>query len=160
MAKPNIICIDDQRDILATLKKELHFFREHVKIYYCESAAEAAEILDQIDADGEHLAVIICDHVMPGKSGVEFLSEVKNDIRFPKTKKLLLTGLATHEDTIEAINSAKIDGYIGKPWETHDFLNKVRVLLTEYILEEGIDYNNFLTVLDQDTLYARLRSTI
>ncbi len=160
MAKPNIICVDDQRDILATLKKELQFFRDHIKIYYCESAAEAEKILDDIDANGEHAAVIICDHVMPGKSGVEFLGEVNNDIRFKKTKKLLLTGLATHEDTIEAINKAKIDGYVGKPWETHDFINKVRTLLTEYILEEGLDYNEFITVLDQDTLYARLRDTI
>ncbi len=159
MAKPNIICVDDQRDILATLKKELQFFREYVKIFYCESADEAENILDEIDAKGEHLAVIICDHVMPGKSGVEFLGEVNNDIRFQKTKKLLLTGLATHEDTIEAINKAKIDRYVGKPWETHDFINKVRTLLTEYILEEGIDYNEFLTVLDQDTLYTRLRNT-
>ncbi len=160
MAKPNIVCVDDQRDILATLKKELQFFREYTKLYYCESGDEAAKVLDEIDAAGEHVAVIICDHVMPGKSGVEFLSEVNNDIRFPKTKKLLLTGLATHEDTIEAINKAKIDSYIGKPWETHDLINKSRVLLTEYILEEGLDYNEYLPVLDQDTLYARLRNTI
>lgn len=160
MAKPNIICVDDQRDILATLKKELQFFRDHVKIYYCESAGEAGKILDEIDEQGEYIAVIICDHVMPGKNGVEFLSEVNTDGRFPKTKKLLLTGLATHEDTIEAINTAKIDRYIGKPWETHDLINKVRVLLTEYILEEGLDYNEYLTVLDQETLYGHIRKTL
>lgn len=160
MAKPNIVCVDDQRDILATLKKELQLFREYVQLYYCESADEAGKIIDEIDAAGEHVAVIVCDHVMPGKSGVEFLSEINNDMRFPKTKKLLLTGLATHEDTIEAINKAKIDRYIGKPWETHDLVNKIRVLLTEYILEEGLEYNDYLPVLDQETLYARLRKTI
>lgn len=160
MAKPNIVCIDDQRDVLATLKKELQFFRDYVTIYYCESADEAANILDEIDAAGEHAAVLVCDHVMPGKSGVEFLSDVNNDVRFSKTKKLLLTGLATHEDTIEAINKAKIDRYIGKPWETHDLVNKIRVLFTEYIFEEGLDYNDYLPILDQDTLYARLRKTI
>jgi two-component system, chemotaxis family, chemotaxis protein CheY len=81
-------------------------------------------------------------------------------MRFPRTKKLLLTGLATHEDTIEAINRAKIDRYIGKPWDTHDLINKTRVLLTEFILEEGIDYNDFIPVLDQETLYAKLRKTL
>lgn len=160
MAKPNIICVDDQRDILATLKKELEIFRNYVTIYYCESADEASGVLEEIDAKGEQVAVIICDHVMPGKSGVEFLSEVNKDSRFSNTKKLLLTGLATHEDTIEAINRANINRYIGKPWETHDLVNKVRVLLTEYILQEGIDYNEFLPILDQDTLYARLRNTL
>lgn len=160
MAKPNIICVDDQRDILATLKKELLFFRDLIKVYYCESAEEAATIMDEIDDESGHVAVIVCDHVMPGKSGVDFLSEVKDDNRFPNTKKLLLTGLATHEDTIEAINKAKIDRYIGKPWETHDLINKIRVLLTEYILEEGLDYNDYLTILDQDTLYTQLRKTM
>jgi two-component system, chemotaxis family, chemotaxis protein CheY len=160
MAKPNIICVDDQRDILATLKKELEFFREYSTIYYCESADEASEILNELDSRSEPVAVIVCDHVMPGKSGVDFLSEVYADVRFTKTKKLLLTGLATHEDTIDAINRANIDRYIGKPWETHDLINKLRVLLTEFILETGLDYNDYLPVLDQDTLYARLRSTI
>jgi two-component system, chemotaxis family, chemotaxis protein CheY len=160
MAKPNIICIDDQRDILATLQKELHFFRDYVSIFYCESAQEANEILEELDAKSEPLALVICDQVMPGTSGVEFLSELNEDIRFPRTKKLLLTGLATQEDTIEAINKAKIDRYIGKPWDTHDLINKSRVLLTEFILEEGIDYNDFIPVLDQETLYAKLRKTL
>jgi len=160
MAKPNIICVDDQRDVLATLKKELQFFRDHIKIYYCESADEAAKILDEIDTEGGYVAVIVCDHVMPGNSGVEFLSQVNNDARFPHTKKLLLTGLATHEDTIEAINKANIDRYIGKPWDTHDLIKKVRVLLTEFILEEGLDYNEYLPVLDQETLFAQLRKSM
>lgn len=159
MAKPNIICVDDQRDVLATLQKELHFFRDYVTLFYCESAQEANEILEELDAKSEPLALIICDHVMPGTSGVEFLSAIKDDDRFPRTKKLLLTGLATHEDTIEAINKAKIDCYIGKPWETNDLINKTRVLLTEFILEEGIDYNDLIPVLDRDTLYAKLRKT-
>jgi two-component system, chemotaxis family, chemotaxis protein CheY len=160
MAKPTIVCVDDQRDILATLKKELQFFREYIQVYYCESADEAAQIVGEIDEAGEHVAVIVCDHVMPGKSGIEFLSEINRDIRFPKTKKLLLTGLATHEDTIEAINEANIDRYIGKPWESHNLVNKIRVLLTEYILEEGLEYSEFLPILDQDTLYSRLRNTV
>jgi len=157
MDNPGIVCVDDQREILAALKKELAFFRDYANIYYCESADEAFEVLEELDAKSESVAVIICDHVMPGKSGIDFLSEVHQDIRFGRTKKILLTGLATHQDTIEAINKAHIDAYIEKPWETPDLIEKVRALLTEHIFDAGLDYNAFLPVLDRDTLYRRLR---
>jgi two-component system, chemotaxis family, chemotaxis protein CheY len=158
MDRPHIICVDDQRDVLATLKKELQFFREQVTILFCESANEAMAILEELDAKGAPLALIICDHVMPGKNGVEFLSEVRRDERFSLTKKLLLTGLATHEDTIRAINSAEIDRYIAKPWDTQELIEMCRKLITEYILAAGIDYEQYLTILDKETLYHSLRA--
>ncbi len=61
------------------------------------------------------IALIISDHVMPGKTGVELLTDVSKDGRFGFTRKVLLTGQATHTDTINAINSAGIDRYFEKP---------------------------------------------
>ncbi len=158
MSKPNIICVDDQRDVLATLKKELHFFRDFLSIYYCESADEASTILNELDAKSEPIALIICDHVMPGKSGVGLLSEIKSDGRFEHTKKLLLTGLATHEDTIDAINKAQIDRYIAKPWNTQELIDTARILITQFILETGMEYEPFMNILHQETLYEALKS--
>jgi two-component system, chemotaxis family, chemotaxis protein CheY len=158
MEKPHIVCVDDQRDVLATLKKELAFFREYLSIVYCESAQEAMTVLDELDAKGAPLALLICDHVMPGKNGVEFLSDIKRDERFTLTKKLLLTGLATHEDTIKAINNAEIDRYISKPWDTHELIDMCRKLITEYILAAGIEYREYIVILDQETLYQVLKT--
>ncbi len=71
-----------------------------------------------MNSDGaKYITVIVSDHVMPGKTGVELLTDVFHDSRFPNTKKILLTGQATHTDTINAIN-AGIDRYFEKPWQS------------------------------------------
>ena len=158
MEKPNIVCIDDQREVLATLKKDLEIFQEYFKINYCESAEEANELIEEIDADGEYLALLICDHIMPESNGIDFLIEVDRDLRFEKTMKLLLTGLATHQDTIVAINKANINYYIEKPWESEDLVNSVKRLITQFILSTGLEYQGFLPVLDQDLLFKELRT--
>jgi two-component system chemotaxis response regulator CheY len=156
MQKLTIVCVDDQREVLAALRKDLESLRQSCDIVDCESADEVLEVLDEIDEAGGHPALIVSDHVMPGKNGVELLSEIKRDLRFPKTRKLLLTGMATHQDTINAINNANIDHYIEKPWTHDDLIPAVKILLTKYVFDTGLDYNTYLEVLDQDTLYHYL----
>jgi len=158
--KINIICVDDEREVQASLKKDLVVFKEYFAMHFCESAAEATELLDELDADGEHIALLICDHIMPGKNGVEFLSETNDDSRFKKTRKLLLTGLATHQDTIIAINKANISCYVEKPWTQDGIIKEVKILLTEYVVEAGIEYQSFIQILDQETLYKALSSNV
>lgn len=157
MDKLKIICLDDQREVLSTLTQNLTLFEKHLEIEECESAQEAEEILDEIDAEGNHVPVIISDHVMPGKNGVEFLTDVKSDGRFKYTKKVLLTGLATHKDTIKAINDAGIDKYLEKPWDGDELIQVVKVLLTRFLLEKGLDYDKYMEILDQNTLYEALK---
>ena len=158
MEKLFIVCVDDQREVLSTLTQNLAIFEKHVVIEDCETANEALEVMDEIDADGDYLALIISDHVMPGKNGVEYLTEVKNDERFLKTKKILLTGLATHKDTIEAINNAGIDQYLEKPWDGDHLIKVVKELVTKFILSVGLDYKELMEIIDQETLYDSLKS--
>lgn len=158
MDKLTIIYVDDQREVLSTLSKDLQVFEKLVNVEECESANEALELMNDIDASGDHIAVIISDHIMPGKSGVEFLTETNNDDRFPHTKKMLLTGQATHQDTITAINQARIEKYIEKPWSSDDIVEAVQILLTLYILETGIEYEKYMPVLHNTTLLNGLKS--
>lgn len=160
MKKPDIVCVDDQREILAALKRDLAILERYFSIIVCESATEAHQVIEEIDAEGGHLALIICDQVMPGKNGVDFLIDVNEDARFAGTKKILLTGLATHQDTIVAINRAAIDQYVEKPWESEDLLDAIKVLLTRYLVGSGMDYQTFLPVLDQPTLYKELGTRV
>jgi len=152
-----IICIEDQREVLNTIASDLSIFEDKFVIETCESAGEAEEVLEEIDAEGDYAGVLVSDHVMPGKSGVDFLIEVNHDHRFKLTKKLLLTGLATHEDTINAINNADIDRFIEKPWDSDRLIQYVKILLTEFIFDKGINYKNYIDLLDQPTVYKRLK---
>lgn len=157
MDKINIICVDDEREVLESVSRDLDYFSDLFNIEECESAAECLQLLDDLDAQQEYVGVIISDHVMPDKSGVELLTEVALDNRFLGTKKLLLTGLATQADTIKAINNAKLDNFLEKVWDPQELLQTVKELLTEFIVEQGLDYEDYIEKLDAPTLYRLLK---
>ncbi|KAA3659324.1 MAG: response regulator [Calditrichaeota bacterium] len=129
MAKGNIICVDDERQVLAALKKDIVSLEEDYEISECETASEAWDLIEEIHRNSEMVNLIICDHIMPGENGVQFLTRLYKDERFQEIKKILLTGLATHQETIQAINEAHIDLYLEKPWDADDLLNKIKKLL-------------------------------
>ncbi len=157
MEKINIICVDDEREVLDAVMRDLDYFSDTFNIEECESAVECLDLLEELDAQQEYVAIIISDHVMPGKSGVELLSEIAVDERFLGTKKLLLTGLATQADTIQAINDARLDHFLEKVWDPQTLLQTVKELLTEYIVEQGIDYQAYIDKLDAPTLYRLIK---
>ena len=157
MEKLFILCIEDQREVLNTISNHLSVFEDYLVVEECESADEAQELIDEIDSNGDFVAIVISDHVMPGTSGVDFLVSLKKDGRFDSTKKILLTGQATHIDTINAINQAGINFYVEKPWEADDLTGKVSTLLTEFIIEKGLDYGEYSEVLDKEKLFELLR---
>ncbi|HIF9308229.1 TPA: response regulator [Photobacterium damselae] len=157
MEKLNIICVDDQREVLSAVLKDLAPLNDFFNVEDCESADEALELMDDLDAEGEFIALMISDHVMPGKTGVELLTEISQDARFVHTKKVLLTGQATHQDTIEAINLARIESYFEKPWKAEQLLTSARTLITEYIFDMGLDYQPWNEILDNSVVYRRLR---
>lgn len=160
MDKLTIIYVDDQREVLSTISKDLQVFEKYVALEECESADEVFDVLNDIENEGDHAAVIVSDHIMPGKTGVELLAEVHADDRFPNTKKMLLTGQATHQDTIQAINTAGVENYLEKPWQAEKLIQSVKVLLTKYVVKVGIDYQAYLPILDQKTLLDSLSKQV
>ena len=157
MEKINIICVDDQQEVLDSVMRDLRPLGDLIRLEEASSAAECLDLVEQLDEDGEHIAVIISDQVMPGEQGTDLLRKITTDGRFNKTRKVLLTGQATHADTINAINEGGIDNYVEKPWQPEHLLNVVKRLLTLYILDSGIDYRPYMSILDNTTLFSKLR---
>lgn len=157
MEKINIICVDDQQEVLDSVMRDLRPLGDLIRLEEASSAAECLDLVEQIDEDGDHIAVIISDQVMPGEQGTDLLRKITTDGRFNKTRKVLLTGQATHADTINAINEGGIDNYVEKPWQPEQLLNVVKRLLTLYILDSGIDYRPYMSILDNATLFSKLR---
>lgn len=159
MNKLYIVCIDDQPEVLTALEQDLSYFEKQLNIEVCDSGKEALEVIEEIDEKGDHLAILISDQVMPSMTGVHVLQEVEADGRFDQTQKVLLTGLATHQDTIQAINTGGLDYYIEKPWSKEVLIDKLKQALTQFIIKMGIDYQLYLNILDQSTLYQSLRKS-
>lgn len=154
-----IICVDDQREVLNALTEDLEEFESLLRIEECESVDEALGVMEKIDAAGDYVALLITDQVMPKNSGVDLLKKLNADSRFDQTRTILLTGQATHRDTIEAINAAHLDNYIEKPWDKKRLHQTIKILLTKYLLAKGLDYQAYTPILDQNTLFSNLRKT-
>ncbi|MBP3302260.1 MAG: response regulator [Opitutales bacterium] len=157
MEKITILCVDDQAEVLDSVVRDLRPLQAFFRVEEAGSADEAKKILDEICRNGDYIGLVISDHVMPGETGVELLGAIFRDDRFADTKKILLTGQANHADTIRAINEARVDNYFEKPWKPEDLVATAKKLLTQFILKKGIEYKDYMPILDQAALLENLR---
>ena len=112
-----ILIVDDEEAILETMT---FTFMDRYEVLTTSDPTTVMSILEE----NQPVAVVITDQRMPGMTGVELLREVY--ARFPDTVRILLTGFADSDATIQAINDGHIYGYINKPWEQEELKTIVR----------------------------------
>lgn len=153
-----ILCVDDESSVLEAVERDLASLEAFFPLESAEDAAQAKDLVRQIYAAGDKVAVILCDHLMPGQTGVDFLIELNRNAATAATRKVLLTGQAGHQDTIDAVNQAGLHHYISKPWKVADLVATVRTQLTEFVLAENIDPTSYLAALDAVRIAEAIRS--
>lgn len=144
-----LLILDDEPEVRDALERDLIDLGTTIRIEVAEDVADAWAVIDEIDRDGDELAVALCDHRMPGTTGVEFLVEMMGDKRTVKTRKVLVTGQADLSDTITAVNAADLDYYIAKPWTERELHRVVSDCLTDYIEVQGLDPLPYMAVIDR-----------
>lgn len=116
MAKPVILTVDDDPEVLQAVARDLRQqYGDRFRIIRADSGATAIEALQQLKLRNESVALFLVDQRMPNMSGVEFLEQAL-DI-YPDAKRALLTAYADTDAAIRAINSTQIDYYLLKPWD-------------------------------------------
>ncbi|HMH48023.1 MAG TPA: FAD-dependent oxidoreductase [Solirubrobacteraceae bacterium] len=114
--RPAILAVDDEPAVLAAVARDLRVgFGERYRILRATSGAEALEILHELRARGEQVAMLIADQRMPGMPGTQYLVEARKLV--PDAKRVLLTAYADTEAAIAAINDVALDYYLLKPWD-------------------------------------------
>ncbi|MBI4861264.1 MAG: response regulator [Candidatus Riflebacteria bacterium] len=103
----SLLIVDDEKAIVDSLHG---LFRREYNVFTATSADEGMGVLTR-----ERIDVVLSDQRMPGTSGSEFLTTVRD--RFPDTIRILFTGYADIEAVIQAVNFGQIYGYIAKPWK-------------------------------------------
>ena len=106
MGEP-VLLVDDEESILSSLFRL--FRKDDYEIFRATSGAEGLRIAEEND-----ISLIISDYRMPGMTGVEFLSQVKDIV--PDAIRIMLTGYADLEASIAAINRGEVYRFITKPW--------------------------------------------
>lgn len=152
-----ILSLEDEADVREALERDLEDFWSKVRLETAQDVEDAWDAVEEIARDGDQLAVVLSDHRLPGKSGVDFLVELVNDPRFTATRTVLVTGQADQDDTIRAVNQAGLDYYIAKPWTPENLRQVVRAQLTDYVLETGADPLPYMPLLDAVRVMESIR---
>ncbi len=116
MARPIILAVDDDISVLEAVVQDLR--RQYGNTYRVMRAAGGQAALDtlaQLKSRDEPVALIVSDQRMPGITGVELLERAR--AIYPDARRVLLTAYADTEAAIRAINTARINYYLNKPWD-------------------------------------------
>jgi DNA-binding NtrC family response regulator len=122
MAKHPILVVDDEPDILFSLKALL---RREFEVHTAESGAQALEILRQ-----HPVHVIMTDQRMPEMTGVELLTQARG--QSPQAVRMIFTGYADLKAVIDAVNRGEIYRYLTKPWDPDDLCQVLREACEHY----------------------------
>ncbi len=116
MAKPVLLAVDDDREVLRAIERDLRRkYAADYRVLRAESGPAAMEILRELKLRNNPVALFLVDQRMPGVSGVEFLAQAIT--LYPDAKRVLLTAYADTDAAIAAINDAGINHYLLKPWD-------------------------------------------
>lgn len=124
---PQILCVDDEKAILKSLRRVL--MDEDCEVLTAPSGAEGLDVLNK----ETNVALIISDQRMPEMTGVEFLQQAKAIT--PSAYRVMLTGYADINATMDAVNHGEIWRYITKPWDDEQLVFLVRDAIRHYNLE-------------------------
>ena len=153
MNKYLILCVDDEREVLDSVIQDLDCFEEHFLLEAAESVQEAKALIKESLQQDIKLALIVCDHIMPEQTGIQFLIELNDDQQTRSARKLLLTGQAGLEDTVEAVNHSSLDFYIAKPWRGDELRAAVKQQLTTYVINNEKNLMPWASILDTEKIF-------
>ncbi len=124
--RPMILVVDDEVRSQETLRRVLD---EEFDVLTASNAMEAERLLE-----GEMVHLVLCDQRMPGMTGVEFLSQVRE--RWPEPVRMIISGFTESDDIIAGVNEAGIYRYITKPWDPDELLTIVRGAVQLHSLQQ------------------------
>lgn len=113
-----IIVVDDEEGVRRSLEKVLK--RDGYEVITAEDGETAVRVVRENNRDIE---TVISDYKMPGMDGLETLIAIGR--LNPEITRIMLTGYATMESAIEAVNVG-IDGFLTKPFDNIELRAKVR----------------------------------
>jgi two-component system, probable response regulator PhcQ len=136
---PAVLVVDDEPTVTASLRRLFH--KEPWRILEAHSGEDALEIFGR-----ESIDVIVTDEEMPGMSGCDLLARVRR--QHPETVRMVLTGRASLDLVIRAVNEGEIYRFFLKPCQMEDLAVSIRQAVE---LKRLRDENQMLA----DTLHAQ-----
>ncbi len=135
MSEPKVLVVDDDPKVLSAMDRQLS------DAFDMHTAEGPLAGLKAIEDEGP-FDVIVSDMRMPEMTGIEMLKEVRRTN--PNTVRIMLTGYADLESTIDAVNEGNIYRFLSKPCPAEvlrsaltDGVRQYRLVTAERELVEG-----------------------
>ncbi len=116
---PVVLLVDDEPLLLDSLGQELE---GSCKLFKAASAAEA-----DLKLAARRYDVIVCDHMLPGEQGLDFLSRVYE--LMPSTKRILMTGYTSPEFISRSIVIGGLSACLVKPIRASEIAAAIKTAL-------------------------------
>ena len=116
MSIANVLLVDDEESFVETFSERLEM--RNLEISKAFSGEAALEVLEKNHA----IEVVILDVKMPGKDGIETLTEIKK--KWPLVEVIMLSGHADVESAIDGMKQGAFD-YLMKPCDIDQIIAKV-----------------------------------
>ncbi|MFC2071835.1 HD domain-containing phosphohydrolase [Chloroflexota bacterium] len=135
MCKPCILIVDDEKGIRRFLVQKLSG-----EGYQCQEAGSALQAVDKLK--NNDVGLVILDIMMPGKSGIELLPEIKAS--YPDTAVVMATANVDINIAIQCMKQGAYD-YITKPFNFDEvFISVGRALEKRRLELENREYKHHL----------------
>ena len=141
----HILVVDDDDGIRSLVKRYLN--ENKYLVTTADSAEDASEKVKIIKFD-----LIILDIMMPGKNGLEFISEHKNELDTPI---ILLTAKGQANERVEGLEIGA-DDYLPKPFEPKELLLRIKNILNKTKksdLKRVIEFENIKIDLNKQLIF-------
>ena len=114
--RPPVLVVDDEPQLLGAMREAL---AEAFAVDTASTAAEAEKLMA-----ARPYAVVVCDHLLPGEAGLDFLVRMRE--RHPRTNRILLTGYMNPELLSRSVAVAELVACLIKPVPVAELLRVVR----------------------------------
>ena len=119
---PRILCVDDDTNVLESLRDSL---RRRFDVVGCTNGFEALKMLV-----AERFPVVISDMRMPLIDGARFLKLAREHA--PETVRILLTGQSTLDEVVATVNDGQIFRFLLKPCPTPDLVAAIDAAIAHH----------------------------
>jgi two-component system, probable response regulator PhcQ len=127
--KNPVLVVDDEPHVIRAIERAL--LDEDVEVIGAANAEDAETLLGKYP-----FKVVISDQCMPGMGGAEFLGLVS--LRHPEIVRIMLTGHASLENIMKAVNSGEIYRFFTKPWSDMELRFALRSAIEKFDLEARV----------------------
>ncbi len=119
----NVLVVDNEKKIGELIKFFLQSSFRFNSVIIAPNALQASQkcLNQQFD-------LMIIDHIMPGKQGLEYIEGLRNSLKFQKTKIILVSGFLKQEDVLKAINLG-VKNILVKPFTKKQLVEQVQEIL-------------------------------